>query len=895
MRAFSYVGIGVCAAVLAASACQGTDKKPSPAPRTETVVFESFKTRSELTVELDRIGIAPADGVSGARFGPLAETLGLTLDRVHDEQIFVYSVPGKPDRAELHRLARRIERVGRGIVGKAGLVLVPEGAKKPMLLTDQIVIEFQRGTAEATATQMLSANALSTVQENPFVTGQYLAADSRSDTTPADVLALCEGLEARPEVRFCHPNFIPVVEFRQTTPNDPLYGNQWHHANTGQSGGTVDADIDTDRAWDFTMGSNNVVIAVIDGGFDAGHPDLTPNLWVNTGEIAGNGVDDDANGFVDDINGWNFNGGSNNLAGGNHGTAVAGCAGARGNNNLGVSGSCPICQLMLIRVSLAFGVFNQGVGFAYAQNEGAQIITNSWGYPINTPATANVTTAINAAATNGRGGLGCVVLFAMNNINTNDCLGTTPDISSLPNVIAVSRATNQDQFSAGGFGFCMDLLGPTAGGTLSIATTGRRGNPGYNNASPPVGCADVGDGNYTLCFNGTSAATPIVAGVAGLILDRMPNLTRAQVQQLLQDTADKVQVSLGAYSTATGFSAPTGPGAAPTHGYGRVNAFEAVRIAAPVSDGGRGGVDVFLRDNRLDWGNTAERSNVLFESPRDFIGHWRSEDIKVDAPPYQTAPTTSLEFESFTNEAPVSTEINKVYVRVHNRGPASAADVTLKLHWAFAGTALPALPGDFWATFPADSADTSKWHPIGTANLTNLSYSGCSVATTAADASQIATFDWIGPPVDTSLAQPRHHCLFAVLDSPQDQVDPSVSPTPFVVDSVTPRLNNVTHRNFQVQDPSERSSREAFYVRNPYAHKELATKLTLEAPRDWRVTLGSFGFDQEFILPPGAEVLVKIQIDRPDEKATGEVSITQSWVGDKAEPMAGGLVFAFGS
>ena len=202
----------------------------------------------------------------------------------------------------------------------------------------------------------------------------------------------------------------------------------------------------------------------------------------------------------------------------------------------------------------------------------------------------------------------------------------------------------------------------------------------------------------------------MTAGVAGLILSRDETLTRDQVQQLLQDTADKISDFAGAYSETRGFSDPAG--GTPTHGYGRINAFEAVRTVASTASGGRGGVDVFLRDNRLDWGNTEQPSNVTFESTRGFIPHWESVDIKVDAYPFRSLPpATSKEFDAFEHENPKSDMLNRVYVRVHNRGPRTATNVRVKLHWAFAGGGLPALPPDFWSAFPSDSADVSEWHP----------------------------------------------------------------------------------------------------------------------------------------------------------------------------------------
>jgi hypothetical protein len=259
--------------------------------------------------------------------------------------------------------------------------------------------------------------------------------------------------------------------------------------------------------------------------------------------------------------------------------------------------------------------------------------------------------------------------------------------------------------------------------------------------------------------------------VAGLILTADNTLTRTQVQQLLQDTADKIEPAVGSYSDINGFSSPASGIA--THSWGRLNAFEAVRIAASTASDGKNGVDVFLRDNRLDWGNTEQPSYVVFDSPFGFIGFWESMDIKVDAPnPYQVVPTTSVAFDTLVDETPsaVTGDINRVYVRVRNRGPNTANPVTVKLLWAQFGTALPALPADFWTQFPNDSLMPSNWTPMNcaisattTCTISNLDYSGSSVAGTAADAAQIVRFDFPAPVVNPS--QPNHFCLLAMTDT----------------------------------------------------------------------------------------------------------------------------------
>src|SRR4029077_6250481 len=102
---------------------------------------------------------------------------------------------------------------------------------------------------------------------------------------------------------YAEPNYIVTAT---AIPNDPFFPQLWGLNNTGQIGGTVNADINATSAWDTTTGSTNVTVGIIDTGVDYNHPDLAGNIWTNPGEIPGNGIDDDGNGFIDDIHGWDF-------------------------------------------------------------------------------------------------------------------------------------------------------------------------------------------------------------------------------------------------------------------------------------------------------------------------------------------------------------------------------------------------------------------------------------------------------------------------------------------------------------------------------------------------------------------------------------------------------------
>jgi subtilisin family serine protease len=327
-------------------------------------------------------------------------------------------------------------------------------------------------------------------------------------------------------------------------PNDPLFGAQWHLDNTGQGGRVADADIDATAAWRYTLGSPDVLIAVLDDGVETGHPDLAAN-------IAGPGRDFTADPPRADAN--------PQTSADRHGTAVAGVAAARGDNGLGVSGVCPRCRILPIRI---YGSSNLGTAaaFRYAVEQGADIITNSWGYTRDVPFAADdaVRDAIDEAAHTGRSGRGTLIVFGMTNEVVDNCSGARQDISSLDSVVAVGVSNHNGDVGGSGFGGCIDLVAPAKPKdrtTIGIMTTDRTGIDGHT--------AD----DYYSGFGGTSAAAPIVAGVAGLLLSLNPNLTRGDLQRILEHTAEKIDPARAAYDKR-GFSERAG--------YGRVNAARAL-------------------------------------------------------------------------------------------------------------------------------------------------------------------------------------------------------------------------------------------------------------------------------------------------------------------------------
>ncbi len=316
-------------------------------------------------------------------------------------------------------------------------------------------------------------------------------------------------------------------------PNDPLFGEQWQLENTGQiiggQAGVIGADSNLLEAWDITTGSIDTVVAVIDTGVDLDHPDLEANIYVNPGEIPGNGVDDDGNGFVDDVNGWDFGDNDNNpddIAG--HGTAVAGTIAAVGNNSIGVAGVMWTGSILPMKIADEFGQLTLAaiVGahdyLTMMRNRGVNIVASNNSYGAFVPEFFEDTggfvaerEAIQRFIDSG----GVFVAAAGNEANNNDEEFTSfPAAYDLPGIIAVAATDNQDNLAAfSSFGAeTVDLAAP---GVL-VRTT------------------QVG-GGYTF-ISGTSFSSPMVAGAVGLLRTVRPDASGPEIRQVLIDSSRPV-------------------------------------------------------------------------------------------------------------------------------------------------------------------------------------------------------------------------------------------------------------------------------------------------------------------------------------------------------------------
>ncbi|MCA9797773.1 MAG: S8 family serine peptidase, partial [Candidatus Eremiobacteraeota bacterium] len=175
-----------------------------------------------------------------------------------------------------------------------------------------------------------------------------------------------------------------VIDAPQTAEPNDLDSSLWGLNNTGQDGGTAGIDIGAKAAWETSVGSRTgPIVAVVDTGVDIRHQDLSANIWVNEGEVPGDGIDNDGNGVIDDVNGYNSAAENNDPKDDNgHGTHVAGTIGAVGNNGKGVTGVNQEARIMPVRFLSEDGSGNTAdaiEALAYASRTGARVINNSWG------------------------------------------------------------------------------------------------------------------------------------------------------------------------------------------------------------------------------------------------------------------------------------------------------------------------------------------------------------------------------------------------------------------------------------------------------------------------------------------------------------------------------------
>ena len=330
-------------------------------------------------------------------------------------------------------------------------------------------------------------------------------------SSPFNTTYIIKEISKLTEIEWAEPYYLYQPTY---VPNDSIYNSanlsQYQHLKV----------IKAEEAWDINKGSKDIIIAIVDTGVDWDHPDLRDNIWINEDEIVGNGIDDDNNGYIDDIRGWDFGGESGTPDNDpsedqpDHGTHVAGLASATTDNLVGIASIGFNSKIMAIKTSRnnlrdenGSALISDGYkGIKYAVDNGAQIINCSWGgYSYS----AFAQSVIEYTTTNG-----ALVVAAAGNDNSSEAFFP----SSYDGVLSVAATDHHDiRASWSNYGTKIDVSSPG----VSI----------YSTWQTPSQYATL---------NGTSMASPIVAGLAALVTNQFPNYSPLQIGEQIRASTDNI-------------------------------------------------------------------------------------------------------------------------------------------------------------------------------------------------------------------------------------------------------------------------------------------------------------------------------------------------------------------
>ena len=435
----------------------------------------------------------------------------------------------------------------------AGRVLQDAESGEVMLYTENFFVKFLDKVSEKDCLAVIEKYHLKVKSKLPFANNAYFV--EASEGTGLKVFNIAEKLLEEKQVEYCHPEIVQERRFKAVN------SLQWHLAQTKINGHLVDQNVNIQSAWARTKGKG-ATIAVIDDGVDQTHPEFAGRI-VHPFDASNN--NHDPNPKMDDDN---------------HGTACAGVACAAGLPG-GASGTAPEANLMPIRLRSGLGSMAEANAFAWAADHGADVISCSWGptdgewwnpmdsvHNRSTGLPDSTRLAMEYALTKGRGGKGCVILFAAGNGNEDTA---NDGYASYPGVIAVAACNDSGKrcvysdygkavwvsFPSADYGWrAFQHPAPLSEG---LRTTDRQGAPGY---SPD---------NYVNSFGGTSAACPGMAGIVALMLTVNPALTPKEVKELIKQSCVPIDKKGGEYDAK---------GHSPWYGYGRIDAGLAVDNAA---------------------------------------------------------------------------------------------------------------------------------------------------------------------------------------------------------------------------------------------------------------------------------------------------------------------------
>ncbi|OUC12317.1 MAG: hypothetical protein B0A82_22835 [Alkalinema sp. CACIAM 70d] len=494
----------------------------------------------------------------------------LAVIRVNDSR------SASPAFASAHSIASFVTAQPEMTLGPSVYEVANAGTEEGLVIVGEILVKFKPGIAAADRDRLFHENHITVLQADYPEPDSYLVGVQN----PEDTITIANTLHESQLTEYAQPNFVRLtqrpsargfssglsngasvlapplkVESQKTqakaatkrakssptldtpslqaTINDPGFSSQWGLQK-----------IKAPDAWNITMGSPNITIAVIDEGCDLQHEDIEYKL-----------PGYDAVTRSDNPSAQRRDG---------HGTSCAGVVAAKANNGLGGAGVAPNCKILPIRIAYGNGrgwVTSDAMiadGIRTAVNRGADVLSNSWGG--GAPSTA-ITSAFQYAQTNGRGGKGCAIAIATANSDLNQVAYPANLSPTIPGLLAVGASNEWDQRKSkssldgenwwgSNYGPEVDVVAPG----VHIYTTDITGAAGYTGT------------NYIPNFNGTSSATPHVAGLMGLILSADPNLRAWEVEDIIHLSADELGTA----------------GRDPEYGYGRINCLKALEMMRPI-------------------------------------------------------------------------------------------------------------------------------------------------------------------------------------------------------------------------------------------------------------------------------------------------------------------------
>ncbi|SFQ80210.1 S8 family serine peptidase [Hymenobacter arizonensis] len=531
-------------------------------------------------------------------------------------------------------------------VTQAAPILLDEKGKPFGAVNDQFIVKLKPSTSTSGLHQLLAQTGTAIDHQSDFDAKTYYL---KVDKKKGDAMTLANRFHESGLFEYSEPNFVLFIE---KTTNDPFYAQQYALNNTGQMGGFNDADMDVAEAWGITTGDNTIRIAVLDDGVELNHPDLRSNLLAGF-DATGQGT------------------GGAPTQNDSHGTACAGIVGAQANNGIGIAGVAYSSRIVPVRVftgtSTIFDITTaewmaSGIDWAW-QNNRADVLSLSFRVSVGQQA---VIDALNRAVTQGRNGLGCIVLAATGN---QDSPLDFP--ASEPSVIAVGATTHRDQrANFSNFGTGLDLVAPGE----NIYTSDRQGTAGYSTT------------DYLSNFTGTSAACPNAAGVAALILSVNPSLTQLQARQILESSADKT----GGYTYIPGTGENTSLSWNSEMGYGRVNAYKATLQAlctnpSPISGNWHSSTNPYNQTTPLQTSQTVPSGNVTVQvGAKPSVGttySFSAQRILFNSPPptvYQSSPGSNVATFAI---GPSGTANERVYLDVTATNPDACSSTTTTFYF----------------------------------------------------------------------------------------------------------------------------------------------------------------------------------------------------------------------